>query len=414
MTPKAVITGLGIVSPIGIGHERFWKAAVSGTSGTGRPATLAAHRIPSESRIVGEVKNFDARDWLTAAQRRSTARFSQFAVAAARMAESDSGRCFDDLPKEALSVAIGTSVNGHSDVAEANFKRFLDGEGIPVWAALEYPGHAATGHVAIEVRANGHTTTFGSACAAGLEAVSWAARSIEQGKASVALAGGTEAPLSDFILEVFHSVGVLARWPGSPSEASRPFDGQRTGMVLAEGAGVVVLEDELDATRRGARTYARILGAASATEGVHLRKVDPTGAVVERVIRQAVRDAGVSLADIDYICAHGNSMPDYDAAETAGIKAAFGARAWSVPISSIKSMCGQALAASSAIQVVTAALTIHNGLIPPTINYQSRDTACDLDYVPNQSRVARVRTVLILAHSLAGAHAAMVLGAPAA
>jgi 3-oxoacyl-[acyl-carrier-protein] synthase II len=330
------------------------------------------------------------------------------------MAERDSGLSFDVLPKDAVSVAIGTSVNGHSDVAEDNFKRFLDGEGIPVWAALEYPGHAATGHVAIDVRANGHTTTFGSACAAGLEAVSWAARSIEQRKACVAVAGGTEAPLSDFILEVFHSVGVLARWRGSPTEASRPFDGQRTGMVLAEGAGVVVLEDEFEARRREARVYARILGAASATEGAHLRKVDPTGAIVERVILEAVKDARVSLADIDYICAHGNSMPDYDAAETAGIKSAFGRRAWSIPISSIKSMCGQALAASSAIQVVSTALTIHNGLIPPTINYHSRDAACDLDYVPNYARVARVRTALILAHSLAGAHVAMVLGAPAA
>jgi 3-oxoacyl-[acyl-carrier-protein] synthase II len=185
-------------------------------------------------------------------------------------------------------------------------------------------------------------------------------------------------------------------------------------MVLAEGAGVVVLEEELEARRRGARVYARILGGASATEGAHLRKVDPTGSIVERVIRHAVKDAGVSLADIDYICAHGNSMLDYDAAETAGIKSAFGGRAWSIPISSIKSMCGQALAASSAIQVVSAALTIHTGLIPPTINYQSRDAACDLDYVPNHSRVARVRTALILAHSLAGAHVAMVLGAPAA
>jgi 3-oxoacyl-(acyl-carrier-protein) synthase len=329
------------------------------------------------------------------------------------MAEDDSGISFERLPRQALSVAIGTSVNGHSDVAEDNFKRFLGGEGIPVWAALEYPGHAATGHVAIDVRAHGHTTTFGSACAAGLEAVSWAARSIQDGRAAVALAGGTEAPLSDFILEVFHSVGVLARWPGHPSQASRPFDGQRTGMVLGEGAGVVVLEEEQEAIRRGGRIYARVLGAACVTESMHLRKIDPTGAVVERVIRAAVSDAGIPLSEIDYICAHGNSMRDYDAAETAGIKLAFGGRAWSIPISSIKSMCGQALAASSAMQVVTAALTIQRGLIPPTINYQTRDITCDLDYVPNEARAARVRTALVLAHSLAGVHVAMVLGAPA-
>ena len=414
MVHKAVITGLGIVSPIGIGHQRFWKAAVSGTSGLGTPQSISAARIPPESRIVGEVKDFQPRDWMPSHVYRSAGRFSQFAIAAARLAEQDSGLSFDRLCSENVHVAIGTSVNGHADVAESNFQKFLTGGDLPFWAALEYPAHAATGHVAIGVRANGHTTTFASACAAGLEAIAWGARSIERGAATTAVVGGTEAPLSDFILEVFHSVGVLARWSGVPSQASRPFDAQRSGLVLAEGAAVVVVEDEEQALRRGARVYARILGAASATEGMHLRKLDPSGKIVEQVIKLALRDAGVPLSDIDYICAHGNSMPDYDASETAGIKRAFGKRAWSIPVSSIKSMCGQALAASSAMQVVAASLAIGNDVVPPTINYEVPDPGCDLDYVPNRARVARLRTALVLAHSLGGAHVAMVLGSPLA
>ena len=414
MARKAVITGLGIVSPIGIGHQRFWKAAVSGTSGLGRPQSISAARIPAESRIVGEVKDFRPRDWMPSQIYRSAGRFSQFAIAAARMAEADSGLSFERLCSEEVHVAIGTSVNGEVDIAESTFHKVLGGEELPFWAALEYPAHAATGHVAIDIQANGHTTTFASACAAGLESIAWGARSIRHGTASTAVVGGTEAPLSDFILEVFHSVGVLARWKGAPSQACRPFDGQRSGLVLAEGAAVVVIEEEQQALRRGARIYARVLGSASATEGAHLRKVDPSGKIVERVIQLAVKDAGVRLSDIDYICAHGNSMPDYDASETAGIKRAFGARAWSIPISSIKSMCGQALAASSAMQVVAAALAIGNGVVPPTINYEVPDPGCDLDYVPNHARIARVRTVLVLAHSLGGAHVAMVLGSPSA
>ena len=183
-------------------------------------------------------------------------------------------------------------------------------------------------------------------------------------------------------------------------------------MVLAEGAAVVTVESEADARERGARIYARILGVASVNEGVHLRKVDESGEAVARVMETAVRRAELIPSDIDYICAHGNSMQDYDAAETAGIKRVFGSHAWNMPVSSTKSMCGQALAASSAMQVVVCCLALKHQIVPPTINYQTADPRCDLDYVPNIARPARVRTALIHAHSLGGAHVAMILGAP--
>jgi 3-oxoacyl-[acyl-carrier-protein] synthase II len=208
------------------------------------------------------------------------------------------------------------------------------------------------------------------------------------------------------------AVGVLPKWLGPPEEASRPFDRLRSGLVIAEGAAIVVVEDEDNATARGAPIYARILGVGESSEGAHLRKVDETGTVGARAMTAALQTAGVTPKDIDYVAAHGNSMQDYDAAETASLKRVFGSQAYAIPVSSIKGMCGQALAASSAMQVVAACLTLRDQIIAPTTNYRSPDPACDLDYVPNVARRARIRRALIHTHSLGGSHGAMVLGVP--
>lgn len=412
MKQQPVITGLGIVSPIGIGVDKFWGAALAGRSGISTPTLFDSSKLPPECRIVGEVRDFNPLDWMPSRIAKMAARFSQFAVAAARMARADANLETADIPSARVKVAIGTSLNGHIDVAQPNYDSFLRGEQVWPWAALEFPAHAATAHVAIDARAVGQTTTFATACAAGLDAVAWAADQIRDGYATAVVAGATEAPLSEFMLRVFHSVGVLSKWQGPPEEASRPFDMWRSGLVLAEGAAVLTVEPEEHARARKAPVYARILGMASATEGVHLRKVDETGESVAVAMTNALRDANLAPNDIDFICAHGNSMQDYDAAETAGIKRVFGSHSWNMPVSSTKSMCGQALAASSAMQVVVACLAIRNQAVPPTINYDTPDPRCDLDYVANVFRVARVRTALIHAHSLGGAHLAMILGAP--
>lgn len=412
MKRQPVITGLGIVSPIGVGVDKFWSSALAGRSGLGTPTLFDATKLPPECRIVGEVRDFCPLEWMPARVTKTAARFSQFAVAAAKMARTDSGCDSAAIPSQKIKVAIGTSLNGQIDVAQPNYEFFLEGGQIWPWAALEFPAHAATAHVAIDTKAVGGTTTFATACAAGLDAVGWAADQIRRDDSSVVLAGATETPLSEFILRVFHAVGVLSRWQGPPSEASRPFDLWRSGLVLAEGAAVVTVESEKHACARGARAYAKILGAASVSEGAHLRKVDETGDAIAHVIEEALRVADRSPSDIDFICAHGNSMQDYDAAETAGIKRVFGAHAWNTPVSSTKSMCGQALAASSAMQVVVSCLALRHQIIPPTTNYDTPDPRCDLDYVPNAFRVARIRNVLIHAHSLGGAHVAMILGTP--
>jgi 3-oxoacyl-[acyl-carrier-protein] synthase II len=412
MKHQPVITGLGIVSPIGIGVEKFWEAALAGRSGIGRPTLFDSSKLPPECRIVGEVKNFNPLEWMPAREVKTTARFSQFAVAAAQMARTDSRLDSAALPTERLKVAIGTSINGYIDVAQPNYESFLRGGAIVPWGALEFPAHAATAHVAIRAGATGQTTTFATACAAGLDAVGWAAEQIAGGNATAVIAGAAEAPLSEFMLRVFHSVGVLSKWQGPAEEASRPFDMLRSGLVLAEGAAVLTVESQELAEARTAPTYAKILGAGGANEGAHLRKVDETGHSIARAIEGALRQADLAPRDIDLICAHGNSMQDYDVAETAGIKRVFGSHAWNMPITSPKSMCGQALAASSAMQLVVACLALRHQVVPPTVNYEMPDPQCDLDYVPNVYRTARVRTVLVHSHSLGGAHFAMILGTP--
>lgn len=369
-------------------------------------------KLPRECQIVGEVRDFNPRDWMLGRAGETAGRFSQFAVASAKMAVVESCLDMAEISPHRIKVAIGTSMDGLVDIHHPNHVAFLRGDEILPWTVLEYPAHAATSHVAIAVGARGETFSVATACAAGLDAIAWAAEQVQRGEATAVIAGGTETPLSEYSLKAFHAVGVLSKWAGPPAQASRPFDKLRSGLVLAEGAATVIVEDETHARARGASIYAQVLGFASITEGTHLRKVDDSGESDAHVMASALGRAKLAPRDIDYICAHGNSMVDYDIAETSGIKQAFGRHAWSIPVSSPKSMCGQALAASGAIQVVTACLALRDGVVPPTINYQVPDPACDLDYVPNFARRVRVRAVLIHAHSMGGSHTVMILGAP--
>jgi 3-oxoacyl-[acyl-carrier-protein] synthase II len=407
-----VITGMGIVSPIGVGAKAFWNAALSGRSGVGTLTSLDVRDLPRPCRVGGEVRDFYPAEWMSSTDAARAGRFSHFAVACAKMAADDSGFEPESLPPERIQVSFGTSINGMVDVHQSSFATFMDGQEIVPWVPLEYPAHAATSHIAIEVGAQGQSASFSTACAAGLDAIAWAAAQVGMGAATAIFAGGADATLSPFTLQTMYRVGVLADWDGPPHAACRPFERNRSGLVLAEGGAVVLIEEEQDARRRGARIYARILGYASGGEGQHLRKVDTTGATAGRVMRQAVAAALVETENIDYVSAHGNGMKDYDVSETSALKTALGPQARRVPISSLKSMCGQALAGSAPMQVVASCLAIRDRCVPPTINYDEPDPLCDLDYVPNQSRVVRVRNVLIHAHSMGGSHTVMVLGKP--
>jgi 3-oxoacyl-(acyl-carrier-protein) synthase len=343
---------------------------------------------------------------------RMAGRFSQFAVATCRMAVGEARLHESDIPPDRIKVSFGSSASGVVHVQEPTFSAFLRGEKVVPWTALEYSAHAATSHVSAEAGALGHPTSFATACCAGIDAVAWAADQVDRGQAAAVVAGATDTPLSPYLLTAFHSSGTLSTWDGPPEEASRPFDHRRSGIVLAEGAATVIVEDCANACARGVPIYATILGFGSSSEGGELRSVDESGEAAGRAMAMAIRNAGLSPADIDYICAHGNSMVNYDIAETAGIKLAFGKQAGSVPVSSIKSMCGHALGAAGAMQIVTACLALKHGVVPPTINYESRDPKCDLDYVPNVARRVRLKNVLVHSHSIGGTHMALVLGTP--
>jgi 3-oxoacyl-[acyl-carrier-protein] synthase II len=409
MARHAVITGLGIVSPIGIGIDAFWRAACEGRSGIGRPTLFDASKLAPECQIVGEVKDFNPRDWMPGTAAKTAGRFSQFAVAAAKMAMTDARLHTANIPPERLQVSIGTALHGEVDVDQPTAEAFSQGGAIKPWVCLEYPAHAATSHVGIAAGARGQTATIATACAAGLDAIAWAAEVVKSGRATAVIAGGTDTPLSPYTLSTFHAVGVLSKWQGPAEEASRPFDALRTGLVLAEGAAVVIVEDEEHARSRNASVYARLCGAASVSEGAHLRKVDETGTAAAAAMAGALTAAAMAPQDIDLIVAHGNSMRDYDTAETTAIKSTFRRHAWSIPVTSIKSMCGQALAASGPTQIVLSCLSLRHNVVSPTVNYTHPDAACDLDYVPNRARRARVRSALVHAHGLGGSHTAIVL-----
>lgn len=408
---QAVITGLGVVAPIGVGADEFWKNAIAGTSGVGLATLFDASNLPRPCQIVGEVKNFVAKDWMGGIAGRMAGRFSQFAVATSKMALQEGRLDQGRVPGARIKVAFGSSMSGVVHIQEPTFSAFLRGEKVVPWTLLEFPVHAATSHVSAESGARGHPASFATACCAGLDAVGWAADQVRRGKATAVIAGATDTPLSPYVLTAFHSANTLATWDGPPEQASRPFDRRRSGLVLAEGAAAVTVEDEGHARMSGLPIYARILGFGCTSEGGELRMVDESGQAAAQAMSMAIRDADLTPSDIDYICAHGNSMINYDTAETAGIKLAFGKHAYNVPISSIKSLCGHALGAAAAIQVVTACLVLRHGLIPPTINLEEPDPKCDLDYVPNVARRARVRNLLIHSHSMGGTHIAMVLGA---
>lgn len=412
MNRGVVITGLGIVSPIGVGVQQFWQSAVEGRSGIRELTQFDGSGLPRESRIAGEITDFDANQWMGGLFGRMAGRFSHFAVASSRMALAESRLDQGEIPPDRIMVSFGSSMSGLVDIQEHTFSAYLRGEKVVPWTILEFPVHAATSHATAEIGALGHTASFATGCCAGLDALGWAFDQVRKGAATAVMAGATDTPLSEYSLTAFHASGALARWHGPAATASRPFDRLRTGFVLAEGAASVVIEDEASARARGVPIYARLLGFASASEGGELRTVDERGEATAKAMMMALERAELSPTDIDYICAHGNSMINYDAAETAAIKSVFGRSAWSIPISSIKSMCGHALGAAGTMQVVASCLVLRDGIVPPTINYEERDADCDLDYVPNVCRRVRARTVLVHAHSIGGTHMILILGTP--
>jgi 3-oxoacyl-[acyl-carrier-protein] synthase II len=405
---RVVITGLGVVAPNGIGKHAFWEALVAGKSGIDYITSFDSSPYPCN--VAAEVRNFQPADFMTKKNARELWRFSQFALASAQMAIDDSKLDITDRNRMNVGACFGTCVSGVERVYDSfELVRRSSFSDLSPLTSFQYSTHAPVAHVAIELGIKGPVMTLASGCSTGLDVINWGYEQIQTGIVTSVVAGSTEAPLTPMVFSTWAALGILAKTPRNPSRASRPYDLTRDGLVLGEGGGAVVIEELESATERGAPIYAEVIGFGSASEALNLRKGDLTGDGLARAIRQASGSSGVPLDSIDYINSHGNSLPENDLAETNAYKDAFGGRAYSIPISSIKSMIGQPIAASGILQAISTALTVSHDIIPPTTNYSARDPQCDLDYVPNNSRVARVKRALINAHAMGGTHSVLLV-----
>ena len=410
---RVAITGLGVIAPNGIGKNDFWNNLLAGNSAIEFIASFDSSPYPC--KIAAEVKSFVPRDFLSARAVKTAARFSQFAIAATRLALADSKLSISPSLASDTAICYGTSVNGVGDVADEAARALYQGAGIggmKPWAVLEYPSHAASSYLAIEFGITGPALSVSSNCCTGIDAIHTAAEYVATGKARVAIAGGCDAPLFPLSFAAFCALGALSNRAKEPHKASRPYDLLRDGIVLGEGAGTVILEDLEAALDRGATVYAEVLGHAAGSEAIGMRKGDIEGSIMALTLRAAIRDANLVPSDIDHINAHGSSLQDYDICDTNGFKKALGRHAYSIPIVSIKSMIGQPVSAAGALQTACACLSITHQIVPPTINQEVRDPRCDLDYVPNRARPSRIRTVLINGHSFGGSVSALVIGKP--
>jgi 3-oxoacyl-[acyl-carrier-protein] synthase II len=408
---RVVITGLGVVAPNGIGKDAFWDALVSGKSGI--DYITAFDPTPYPCHVAAEVKNFHPTDFMSKKNARELWRFSQFALASAQMAIDDAKFRISDRNRFTIGACFGTCVSGVERVYESfEIVRRSGFSDLNPLTSFQYSTHAPVAHVAIELGIKGPVMTLASGCSTGLDVINWGYEQIQTGSVTAVIAGSTEAPLTPMVYSTWAALGILAKHNGNPARASRPYDLTRDGLVLGEGAGAVVVEELQSAMDRGAPIYAEVNGFGSASEALNLRKGDLTGNGLARAIRQALISGGCSPDSIDYINSHGNSLPENDLAETNAYKDAFGARAYSVPISSIKSMIGQPIAASGILQGISTALTVLHDTIPPTMNYSTPDPQCDLDYVPNHSRVARVNRALVNAHAMGGTHSVLLVEKP--
>jgi 3-oxoacyl-[acyl-carrier-protein] synthase II len=405
---RVVITGMGALTPLGLSVEETWEGLAAGESGITEITQFDASHFPI--RIAGEVKGFDATDYIDFKEARRMARCSQMALAMGTQALADAGLGNEVPDPERAGVIMGTGIGGF-EVALAGWDLYK-AKGLrrvnPVTAIASLcnmPAH----HLSECFKCQSYNTTVVTACAAGTQGIGEAAEVIRRGAADLMLAGGVEGVIHEVMIGGFIRMQVLADNNEHPEQACKPFDARRDGFCCSEGGAVMVLERLDKALERGARIYAEVLGYAANSDAFHMAAPDPEGAGAFRCMKWALESAGVSPGEIDYINAHGPGTVVGDPIETKAIKRLFGDRAYQIPVSSTKSMVGHALGGAGAIEAVACVKTITEGMIHPTINYEVPDPECDLDYVPNVSRPADVRTTLSNSFGLGGQNACLVL-----
>jgi 3-oxoacyl-[acyl-carrier-protein] synthase II len=402
---RVVITGIGPVTPVGMGREAFWDELVAGHSGISEISMFDASEFPV--RIAGEVKDFDPTTWMDRKAAKRTDRAVHLAVAAARLAWEDAGQ--PAIEPERAAVVVSTGVGGLRYMEEQ--VRVLAERGPARVSAFTVPAmmpNASAGTIAMELGFTGPNACVTTACAAGAHGVGEGYRYIRHGMADLCLAGGTEAAITPLAVAAFAQMQALSRNPVA-ERASRPFDADRDGFVMAEAAGVLVLEELDRAQARGATIYGEVAGYGTSADAHHITAPEPQGAGAVIAMQMALTDAREAAESVGYINAHGTSTPLNDAAETRAIKKALGDHAYRTAVSSTKSMTGHMVGAAGAAEAAVAALVVHEGVIPPTINYENRDPECDLDCVPNEARKEDVRLALSNSFGFGGQNAVLAI-----
>ncbi len=409
MPHRAAVTGIGAITPIGHGADGLFDGIVAGRSGVRLIERFDAS--PFHCRVAAEVVDFDPLQHLDARQARRLDRFAQFAVVCGRQAVADAGLDLACLDRDRAGVFIGTALGGAAFAEEQHHVYLREGiRRVRPTLALSVFGGAASCNIAIDLGLCGPSSANSDSCASGTIAIGEAARLVRSGEVDVMLAGGVEVPLTPMIFGAFDLIRAMSTRNDAPAAACRPFDRGRDGFVMGEGAAVLVLERLEHALARGARIYGEVLGYASTNDAYHMTAPLPDGAQAIRAMRLALADAGLAPAQIDHINAHASSTPLNDPTETRAIKAVFGPHATRLPISGTKSMHGHALGAAGAIEAAICMLTLARDYLPPTINLDDPDPACDLDYVPHHGRWQRVRYVMSNSFGFGGINAVLVCG----
>jgi 3-oxoacyl-[acyl-carrier-protein] synthase II len=405
---RVVVTGLGLVTPLGIGVEPNWEALTAGRSGVSAITRFDASIVPA--RIAGQVLDFDPERFLERRDLKKMDIFIQYAVAAAALAVDDARLRVPLAAPERTGVIIGVGMGGIASLEESyehftsrNIRRVS-----PFFIPRLIP-NMASGHIALRFGARGPNYAITSACASGAHALGEALTHIQAGRQDVMLAGGTEAPVCLLGVGGFSAMRALAtNWNDEPERASRPFDARREGFVIAEGAGVLVLEELAHARRRGARVYAEVVGYGANCDAYHMTQPSPEGAGAAECMSLALADAGLPPTAVGYINAHGTGTPYNDEAETLAVKRVFGEHAPRLAISSTKSMTGHMLGAAGSVEAAYSVLALDRGIVPPTINLEAPDPACDLDYVPGRARPARIDAAMSNSFGFGGTNVSLI------
>lgn len=408
MNRRVVITGLGLVTPLGIGVKPTWESLCAGKSGVAEITRFDAsdHR----TKIAAEVKNFKPEEFMPKKEAKRYELFIAYAVAATRMALDDSGLVIDSSNESRVGAVTGCGLGG-LDFMENTVLQVARGSAnrvSPFFIPMMI-GNMAPGIISIQFGAKGPNSSLATACAAGAHAVGNSFRLIQQGKADAMITGGTEAVISPTCIAGFNAMKALSTRNDEPQRASRPFDRDRDGFVVGEGSGILILEALDHALARGARIYAEMTGYGMSGDGYHITSPAPDGDGAVRCMAAAIKDAGIAHDGIDYINAHGTSTELNDLYESRAIKTVFKEHAYSLAVSSTKSMTGHLLGGAGGIETVFTALTLHEGIIPPTINYENQSEECDLDYVPKKARKARVENAMTNSFGFGGTNASLIL-----